>query len=182
MHEGPHAKGEGGLICLRSRSFFALLVLLLLERPGQSVCVRLMGSARGHTRTHIHTHTGNDKNNRVGLGAGEEGGEHRMTMMMRVSWPPGSRVARYRFVLGTCQRWDEGGGGVAVGGVTCPSAWMPVSCLICHRGGVGGRKGKNAGRYYGGHVVRMDGKGPGREWRPSSWNVSCCCYCCVTAT
>lgn len=53
-----------------------------------------------------------------------------MMLMMRVSWPPGSRVARYRFVLETVRDGMKGEEGVVVGGVTCPSAWMSVLCLF----------------------------------------------------
>lgn len=63
MHEGPHAKRKGR-IDRPSFSFFLFALaffpfgFFLLERPGQSVCVRLMGNARTHAtraRTYIHT-------------------------------------------------------------------------------------------------------------------------------
>lgn len=56
MHERPLPPMQSRMISLLSFSFlFSLCVGFLLERPGQSVCVRLMGDAR----TYVDTSTRN---------------------------------------------------------------------------------------------------------------------------
>lgn len=85
--------------------FLSVLSSFLLERPGQSVCVRLMGNARTYATRNTTGITGLDRE--PGMG---KGGHWMMMMMMRVSWPPGSSCTVFCF--GDCQRWDEGAGWV----------------------------------------------------------------------
>lgn len=100
-----------------------------------------------------------------------QGGRGDDWVVMRVSWPSGPRVARYRVVLETCQRWDEGGAGWTGRWSDMPSAcyvWMSVSSVPFIHGDLVvlvGMLGRGAGWVGGGVRVGICGEeGKRKTW------------------